>query len=145
MTLDELHEMWGTDGAIDETKINRECINIPFLHNKYYMKYSQEKLRLLKLEADYKKLVQVKDDYYRGILDPDELKKRGWLPCPLKLRPSEIPKYIETDDDIINLSLKIGYQDTIVDFLKSIVASINYRSNVLKNYIDHKKFEAGGY
>ncbi len=124
-TIEELHESWGADGAIDMTNISRESANIPFLHNKYFTKYINEHLKLKKIRADYKRLLRLKEDYYRGILDPDELKERGWQPFALKIRTGEVPGYVENDDDVINASLKIGYQESIVEFLESIIKQIN--------------------
>lgn len=142
-TLEELHAEWGKDGAVDMTNLSRESANIPFLHNKYFLKYSQEHLKLLKLRADYKRLLRLKEDYYRGLLDPEELKARGWLPCQLKIRPTEVSKYVENDEDIINTSLKIGYQEAIVEFAESITKQINNRGYQLKLIVDYEKFKAG--
>lgn len=143
MTVEEIHEMWSKDGQIDMTHISRESANIPFLHNKYFTKYTNEYLKLKKYRADYKKLQRDKDLYYRGILDPEELKALGWKPCALKLRPSELPKQIENDEDIINYSLKIGYQESIVEFLESIIKMINNRGFQLKTIVDYEKFKNG--
>lgn len=144
MTLEDLHEEWGKDGAIDQTNLAREAANIPYLHNKYYTKYTNEWLKLQKYKADYKKLVNLKDDYYRGILDPEELKARGWKPFPLNIRVGEIPRYVEHDDDVINLGLKIGYQEAIAEFLENIVSKqINNRNFQLKLILDAEKFKNG--
>lgn len=143
MTIEEIHEQWGRDGTIDMTNISRESANIPFLHNRYFTKYTNEYLKLKKFRADYKKLNRLKEEYYRGMLDPEELKSLGWKPCALKVRPAEVPKYVETDDDIINLSLKIGYQESIVEFLESIIKQINNRGFQLKTIVDYEKFKNG--
>lgn len=143
MTIEELHDLWGADGQIDMTNISRESANIPFLHNKYFTKYTNEYLKLKKFRADYKKLNRLKEEYYRGMLDPEELKIHGWKPCPLKVRPTEVPKYVETDDDIITLSLKIGYQESVVEFLESIIKQINNRGFQLKTIVDYEKFKNG--
>lgn len=143
MTVEELHALWGEDGQIDMTNISRESANIPFLHNKYFTKYTNEYLKLKKYRADYKKLLRLKEDYFKGMLDPEELKQLGWKPCALKIRPTELNKYVETDDDVINLSLKIGYQESIVEFLESIIKQINNRGFQLKTIVDYEKFKSG--
>lgn len=144
-SLEEYHDLWAGDCKIDITKISRESANVPFLHHKYYTKLNKEKLKLLKFKADLLKLERDKDLYYRGILDPEELKALGWRPCALKIRPAELSKTIEHDDDIIEASLKIGYQNEIVNFLDSIIREINSRSFHIKNIIEQNKFENGGY
>ncbi|AGR47685.1 UvsY [Sinorhizobium phage phiM7] len=143
MTVEEIHELWNVDGNIDMTNISRESANIPFLHNKYFTKYTNEYLKLKKYRADYKKLLRLKEDYFKGMLDPEELKQLGWKPCALKIRPTEISKYVDTDDDVINLSLKIGYQESIVEFLESIIKMINNRGFQLKTIVDYEKFKSG--
>ena len=82
MKIEEIYEMWAKDGAIDETNISGESANIPKLHNKYYQMYVNEGLRLKKLRADYKILYKLKNEYYRGELDIEELKEHGWDPQP---------------------------------------------------------------
>lgn len=145
MNIEELNELWGKDGAIDLTNVSRDAANIPYLHNKYYTMFIREKNKLIKYKANYKKLIRLKDDYYRGILDPDELKELGWKPCLVKVRPAEIQKYIESDNDVINASIEVGRQEELAKFLESIVGMINYRSQQLRLIVDMKKFENGGY
>jgi len=144
-SIEEYHEMWGKDALIDQTRLSLEAANIPFLHHKYYVKYSQEDLKLKKYYADYERLKRDKDLYYRGILDPEELKALGWKPNAKSYRPGEIAKAVETDEDIINMSLKIGYQATIKEMLADVLKMINGRSYQIKNIIDILKFENGGY
>lgn len=143
MNIEDLHKMWAIDGKIDEADIVKETTKIPSLHNKYFHLYVQEGLRLKKLKADYKILVKLKSEYYRGELDEDELKEHGWKPQPLKILKQDIPSYVESDSDIINASLKIGYREAIVDYLESIVRQINNRNFYLKNIVDWNKFTQG--
>lgn len=143
MKLEDIYTMWSEDGKIDETNISRESANIPKLHNKYFQLYVNEGLRLKKLRADYKKLCKLKTEYYKGELDIEELKEYGWSPQPLKILRQDIPIYLESDDDIINLTLKIGLQEAIVEYLESIIRQINNRNFYLKNIIDWERFRTG--
>lgn len=143
MTLDQLYEMWEKDGNIDTSNVSNESANIPKLHNKYYQYYVKEGLKLKKLKADYKKLKKVKTEYYKGQLDDDELRHYGWKPQPLKILNTDIPTYVESDDDIINLSLKIGLKESLVNYLESILRQINNRGFQLKTIVDWEKFTNG--
>lgn len=143
MTLEEIYAEWAKDGEIDQSNISGEATNIPKLHNKYYRHYANEHLRLKKYRADFKKMFKLKTEYYRGELDASELKEYGWKPQPLKIIRQDIPTYLESDDDLIDLSLKIGVQEEKVDYLESIVKSINNRSFLLKNIIEWEKFRTG--
>lgn len=143
MQIEEIYEMWAKDGNIDETNISGESSNIPKLHNKYFQMYVKEGLRLKKLKADYKQLYKLKTEYFKGELDIEELKDYGWSPQPLKILRQDIPTYLEADNDIIRQSLKIGFQEAIVEYLESIIRQINNRNFYLKNIIDWERFRTG--
>jgi len=144
MKLDDIYEMWGKDGTIDMVNVSTESSEIPKLHNKYFRMYVNEGLRLKKLKAEFKQLNKLKTEYYRGELDIDELRQYGWKPQPLKLLRSDVPTYVEADDDIINHSLKIGLQEAVVDYLESILRQINNRGFQLKTIVDWERFRTGG-
>jgi hypothetical protein len=143
MTIEELYEMWAQDSTIDETNISRESANIPKLHNKYFKMYVDEGLRLRKQKADYKQLVKLKGEYYRGELDIAELQQYGWEPQPLKILKADIPTYIDADKDIVNMSLKIGLQEEKVGYLESIIKMISNRGFQLKTIVDWERFRTG--
>lgn len=143
MKIEEIYEMWSKDAEIDTVNVSSESANIPKLHNKYFRIYMDEGLRLKKYRADYKKLKLVKEQYYKGELDIEELKQYGWEPQPLKILRQDIPTYVEADDDIINLSLKIGMQEEKVNYLESIIKMINNRGFQLKTITDWERFRTG--
>lgn len=143
MNIEDLYNEWAKDGHIDVADISRNSADIPKLHNKYFRLYTEEGLKLKKLRADYKVLVKRKNEYYNGSMDSEELKEYGWTPQPLKILKSDIPTYVESDKDVINLSLRIGLQESIVEYLESIIRQINNRNFILKNIIDYEKFRTG--
>ena len=51
--------------------------------------------------------------------------------------------YVDTDKDVIDLTLKIGIQQEKVSLLDSIIGNIKYRSNTIRTALDAVKFEAG--
>jgi hypothetical protein len=145
MTIEEIYELWAKDSEIDQTNISGESANIPKLHNKYFKMYVDEGLRLKKQKADYKMLVKLKGEYYRGELDITELQQYGWEPQPLKILKTDIPTYIDADKDVINLSLKIGMQQEKVSYLESIIKMISNRGFQLKTIVDWERFRTGAY
>jgi hypothetical protein len=54
-----------------------------------------------------------------------------------------MPMYMEGDQDIIDLSLKIGLQQEKVDLLESIIKSLTNRGFNIKASIDWYKFTMG--
>jgi len=144
MTLEELYEQWATDGKIDVVNISNESANIPKLHNKYYQYYVHEGLKLKKLKSEHKKLFKLKTEYYRGELSNEELRTYGWEQQPLKILKQDMPTYLDADDDIINRQLRIDLQQSIVDYIESIIRQINSRTFHLKTIVDWERFRTGG-
>ena len=51
--------------------------------------------------------------------------------------------FIEADDDVRKLQLKIDYIDHVVFFLDGILRQINGRSYQIKNAIEWERFQSG--
>lgn len=143
MDIETLYAEWAKDGEIDQANISKSTTDIPKLHNKYFRWYVEEGLKLKKLKAEYKILVKLKNEYYRGELDDEELRQHGWKPQPLKILRTDVPQYIEADSDVVKLSLKIGFQEEIVAYLESIIKHISNRNFLLKTIVDWEKFRTG--
>jgi hypothetical protein len=141
--IETLYNEWAKDGEIDQVNISKSTTDIPKLHNKYFRWYVEEGLRLKKLKAEYKILYKLKNEYYRGELDDEELKQHGWKPQPLKILRTDVPQYLEADPDVVKLSLKIGFQEEIVAYLESIIKHISNRNFLLKTIVDWEKFRTG--
>jgi thymidylate synthase len=131
MNIDEIMSEWKTDSEIDVTELADESIKIAKLHQKYYEYLIKEKLLFKKNESDLKLLRLEKYEFYTQGHNEETLKK------------SEIPIYLEGDKDIINLNLKISYQQEKIDLLQSIIKSLNNRGYNIKSAIDWIKFTSG--
>lgn len=145
MQIDDYEKMWAEDAKIDETNLVGESARIPVLHSKYYKLYHRAAMKATKLRYDLKELEKLKTEYYNGSISEEDLKKHGWKPNPLRIMKAELPRYIESDKDIIELCLRIDYYSSIAKFLEDVVKQINNRNFVLKNIIDVLKFQNGGY
>lgn len=143
MTLDELFDLWTKDCDIDRTELGSEALKISKLHSKYFKLYSTERLTLRKLEQDLKVLKRQSYEYFNGTLDHDEMLDLGWDPNPLKILRADVPSYVDSSKDVIDLTLKIAYQQEKVDFVENCVRSINARGYNLKAAIDWEKFKVG--
>ena len=84
-----------------------------------------------------------KFEYYSGKLSEEELNDFGWEQFDHKLLKQDIPRYLESDADIINLLLKIDYQKEKVEAVKSIMSNINGRSFNIGNAIKWQQFLNG--
>lgn len=143
MKIEDILELWKEDSNIDRTELGDEATKIPKLHHKYYQLYIQEKLALRSLEADMKKLKLVKYEFFtQG--HTEESRSLNWeLPARGMILKADIPMYMEADKDLIKLSLKIGIQQEKVEFLESVIKSLNNRGYNIKAAIDWQKFTMG--
>ena len=142
MTIDEILSLWETDSKISPTELGEEALKIASLHHKYFQIYTREKIILRKYESDFKKLKLDKYEFYSQGAN-EETPKTWRLPSKGLILKAEIPSYIEADKEIIDLSLKIGYQQEKVDLLESIIKSFQYRGYNIKSAIDWHKFTMG--
>jgi len=145
LTLEELNEMWVKDSKINEADLGNEALKIPKLHNRYYTIFVKEMLRVKKYRADLKELELAKHEYYTGTMAEEDLKARGWRPYALKIMKSEVSRYIDSDPDIIELSLKIDYHYQIASYLEDIIKQIHSRNFIIKSALDWAKFQSGGF
>ena len=121
MNTDDISKIWAADAPIDETNLVRESKRIPELHSKYYNMYYREVLRVKKLKAEYKELERLKREYYDGSMDEQTLREKGWKPFQLKVLRNDLDKYIQSDTDIIKLSLTIDFHTANANYLEDII------------------------
>jgi len=143
MKLDDILNMWSEDCEMDRTELGEESLKLPKLHSKYLRHFSEERLFLRKLEEERKEFSKLKHDYYRGVLPEEDLKEQGWDPFRLSILKSDVHMYLDSDQDIIKLNLKISVQQEKVDALESIIKAINNRGFLIKAAIDYEKFKVG--
>ena len=144
MQIDEYEKMWAEDCKIDETNLVGESARIPVLHSKYYKLYHRAAMKATKLRYELKELEKLKIEYYNGSISEEDLKKHGWKPNALRIMKSELPRYIESDKDIIELCLRIDYYSSIAKFLEDVLKQIHQRNFVIRNMVEMLKFQAGG-
>jgi hypothetical protein len=143
MKLDEIFEQWQLDSEIDKTELGDESLKIPKLHHKYFQIYTSERLLLRKYEAEMKQLKLEKYEFYtQG--PSKETNDKGWImPARGMILKQEMPMYMEGDKELIELSLKIGYQQEKIEFLESIIKSLTNRGFQIKAAIDWTRFTMG--
>lgn len=144
MNIEEIMELWNTDTNVDKTELGDESLKIPKLHSKYYTIMIKERLLLRKYYEEMKRLKLDKYEFFtQG--PSEETKEKGWrLPPKGMILKGDIPMYMDADQDIIDLNLKIGLQQEKVDYLESIIKTIINRNFVIKNAIEWNRFTMGG-
>ena len=140
-SLEELFDVWSEDSKVDRTELGEESIKIPQLHHKYYKMVSTERLVMIKLQEDLRVLKKDLFEYYNGNMSIEELRERQWEQNPLKILKSDITTYIDSHKQVVDSNLKIAYAKEKVEFLESVIRTLNNRGWQLKNAIDLEKFK----
>ena len=143
MTLEQILEEWNKDSKIDIINLSEEVLRRPKMHSKWIGIYVKESFSLKKIKTEFDRLMKFKTNYYMGNLDDDQLKKFGWEPYRLKILKSDLPLYINSDTDIVDMKLKIEMASAKVTACEEFVKSIGFRGNDIKALMDYEKFKAG--
>ncbi len=141
--LEEVLSEWKKDAEIDLIDLANEIQRVPRLHSKYLDILSFYRLKTKEAEAKYAKLYLLKFEHQQGHLDLNELKSLGWEPILHNKIKTDIPRYLEADDDLIKLKSQIAFYTEIVTVCESIMKELNARNYSLKALIDWTKFTNG--
>ena len=139
--LDTIQKMWEQDCKIDADNLHTESLNIASLHAKYFDMYNNIVLLKKKAEQQRKNIRHDRYEYYTGKADPDVYLEN---PFPKKIRDKEtLQKYLDADEKLSQVCLKIDYYDTMLNYIESILKMIQNRTYQIKNAIEFIKFTAG--
>ena len=142
MTLSEIQSQVRKDLKINDLELDIESLRIPSLHSKYLQLLTEHSLLLKKTQGDYAVLKRNKWIYYTGKASEEVYKEKGDFPLKLKTKDEE-RTFIEADEEVRELTGKVEYYETVVEYLQEVVKSISNRSFQIKNAIEWRKFEAG--
>jgi len=139
--LDMIQKMWEEDCKIDANNLHTESLNIASLHAKYFDMYNNIILLKKKAEQQRKNIRHDRYEYYTGKADPDVYIEN---PFPKKIRDKEtLQKYLDADEKLSQVCLKIDYYDTMLNYIESILKMIQNRTFQIKNAIEFVRFTAG--
>lgn len=139
--LDTIQKMWEEDSKIDIDNLHTESLKIPSLHAKYFDVYNNIILLKKKAEQQKKNIRHERYEYYSGKADPEVYIEN---PFPKKIRDKDtIQKYLDADEKLSSVNLKIDYYDTMLYYLESILKVIQNRTYQIKNSIEFIKFQSG--
>ena len=140
MNLDELKLQVQRDLKVDDEHLDTESLKNQEIKATYLDHKSRYELLLYRAKGDYKRLYREKWEYYGGKADA---KIYASKPFDLKVLKTDLSVYITSDEEVINAENKIGYLETVVDYIKGVIKSVDNRGWDIKNAIEWKKFEAG--
>ena len=141
MNLDQIQEMWERDSQIDPDNLHDESLKIPQLHSKYYTLYNTITLLREKARESYNRVRLERYNYYTGKAPAEVYVEE---PFPYKVRDKEaLQRYLDADERLNKVDLKIRYYDVELKFLEDIIKTISDRTFQIKNAIEFMKFTAG--
>ena len=139
--LDTIQRMWEQDSKIDPDNLHTESLNIPILHAKYFEIYNNIVLLKKKAEQQKRNIRHERYEYYSGKADPDVYVEN---PFPKKIRDKDtMQKYLDADEKLSQVCLKIDYYETMLNYIESILKVIQNRTYQIKNAIEFVRFTAG--
>ena len=140
MNLDKIQEMWERDANIDPDNLHNESLKIPQLHSKYYTIYNTISLLREKARDSYNRIRLERYNYYTGKAEPEVYVEE---PFPYKVREKDaIQRYMDADEKLIKVDLKIRYYDATLKFLEEIIKNVSNRTFQIKNAIEWNRFQA---
>ena len=126
---------------IDADNLHTESLKVPALHAKYHEMYNNFLLLRKKAEQQRKNIRHERYEYYSGKADPEVYQKN---PFGKKIRDKDtMTKYLDADEKLKEVNLKIDYYETLLNYCESILKQINNRTYQIKNAIEWQKFIAG--
>ena len=141
ITLDKIQVMWEKDAKMDPDNLHTESLNIPVLHSKYYEIYNNIYLLRKKAEQQRKNIRHERYEYFSGKADPEVYVEN---PFPKKIRDKDtMQKYLDADEKLSSISLKIDYYETMLRYLEEILKQITNRTYQIKNSIEFMRFTSG--
>ncbi len=139
--LETIQRMWSEDSKIDPDNLHTESLNIPVLHAKYFDLYNNLNLLRKKAEQQRKNIRHERYEYYSGKSDPQVYVDN---PFPKKIRDKDtMQKYLDADEKLSGLSLKIEYYETMMKYLEEILKQVTNRTYQIKNAIEFMRFSSG--
>ena len=143
VTIEILMSSWSEDSIIDASSMEKELLKISHLHGKYLNVMSYHRHLARKMEADYKLLKGLREDYYHGHLTQEELEERGWEPMQHILSNPQIARKLDSDRELNKLLLKKIAHEEIVSYCESVLKSLHNRTWDLGNYTKYLQLTSG--
>ena len=132
--------MWEKDSKVASILLDEASLKIPQLHQKYLTYLNEFKLLQKKKYQDLKRLRHRKTLYYSGKLPPEDYADK---PFNHKVLKSDVPSWVEVDEDIQKTELQYEYYQTVIDTLSEILKQVHQLSYNIKNAIAWRTFTGG--
>lgn len=142
MKIEDVKQMINKDASFlkEECNIDVSSLRVPELCGKYHQLIYDENMALNYFKTEYKMMKRERWIYYTGKADPEVYEKE---PFDLNILKSDIDKFLDSDEKLNALDLKIKAQEEKINLLTNQVKSIMNLSFNIGNAIKWKKFLSG--
>ena len=144
MLFEKIESLWAEDSKIDMTDLSNTSIKTYELHAKYFKYLNEVRKQLARLDGRKARILLLKTEHLLGNLDQETMKEMGWKPNPKIIMKTDLSAYINGDQEIIDINVKIADLRQLAEFLDSIIRAVHNRSFVITNIIEDRKFINGG-
>ena len=144
--LQEILKMWKEDSVIDDMNLDEASRQSAKLHSKYLELLSVNRLKLKKLELEFKVLLRDKWLHLNGKMSKEDIDEKGWDYDPLKgltVLKGDMDYYYDSDPTIQEHQAKMQYLEELCSTLKEILENVKWRHQNIKNMIEWRKFTSG--
>ncbi len=139
--IENIQEMWKKDSVMNQDELDTESLRIPQIHAKYYEIYNTILLMRKQNEQTYSTLLLERRKFYTGKATAAVYEAE---PFPYKIRDKDDLKlYLESDEKLSKIKLKIEYFDTMLKYLEEILRQVSNRTYQIKNAIEWRRFSSG--
>ena len=144
--LQEILKMWKEDSVIDDMNLDEASRQSAKLHSKYLELLSVNRLKLKKLELEFKVILRDKWLHLNGKMSKEDIDEKGWDYDPLKgltVLKGDMDYYYDSDPAIQEHQAKMQYLEELCSTLKEILENVKWRHQNIKNMIEWRKFTSG--
>lgn len=138
--LNEYQDLIKKDLEIDYVNLDDASLETPKLYGKYLTYLSDETILLSKMDSMMKKVYKKRWSYYMGRASEEVYKKE---PLREKINKQEISKYLDADEVLSEMKMRIEKQKIIVRLLEDTLKAISTRQYSVKDAIQWRMFQAG--
>lgn len=138
----EVKDLAAVEIVIHQHDLDGESLRTPRLHSRWLSMMGDEAVKLKQLSNMNKKLTLERTRFFLGTQTDKYYAEHGQP--HVRVPKTDLPLYLDADDQVSMLREIIEIQSQLVDFLEKTVREISSRTYHIRAAIDWRKFESGG-
>lgn len=140
MPIEQLEREAEKDMELRIDRTEQDSANTPTIFNKYHKQYRFVQQELTVCESALKHLRFKKWLYYSG---KDKPRVYDEKPLDLKVMKSDVNKFIDADEEVMEMTLKLNLLEIKKKFIAEKLKEISNRSYMINNILKTLEFKHG--